>query len=234
MAKYKIRVDRDECMGDQRCGDVAPRTFHLDDEGKAAVLDPEGDPPERILSAANECRMEAIRIQDAATGKDVEVGEELRASFEGPEVLDRVLREHAALRDSVRDLNRTLEDASRAGDADQIRAWAGGLATSLRGLRGELEDHFQREQGGGLFSELRNEYPRATGRIDALRTEHDQMLGDLQTVLTSADERAAGSGAGEGGLYEQVAGLLGRLAYHEATETELISQLLNEDLGGSD
>ena len=71
MAKYRIEIDREACVGDQLCCELAPETFALDQDGKSSVLNPDGDPPKHILAAAKNCRLEAITLYDAQTAKRV-------------------------------------------------------------------------------------------------------------------------------------------------------------------
>ena len=77
MAKYKVKVDRDLCMGAGSCVAVAPKTFELDSEGKAVILKKDGsknetsdfsnhteidDTEENILNSARSCPVNAIII----------------------------------------------------------------------------------------------------------------------------------------------------------------------------
>lgn len=77
MAKYKIKVDRDLCIGAGSCVAVAPKVFELDGEGKAIILKKDGsknetsdfsnhteidDIEENILNAAKSCPVNAIII----------------------------------------------------------------------------------------------------------------------------------------------------------------------------
>jgi ferredoxin len=71
MAKYKIEVDRDECIGDGLCVDEAPDTFELDDDEIAVVTNPEGNDADTILEAAKSCPTDAIILHDAETGEKV-------------------------------------------------------------------------------------------------------------------------------------------------------------------
>lgn len=71
MAKYKIAIDRDACIGDNACCDVAPATFELDDESIAIVKDPAGDDDEAILEAAQSCPTEAIILHDTENDEKV-------------------------------------------------------------------------------------------------------------------------------------------------------------------
>jgi ferredoxin len=58
-----IRIDRDRCMGSGSCGFWAPATFDLDDEGRAVVLDPEGDDEASVQHAVEGCPTQAIQVR---------------------------------------------------------------------------------------------------------------------------------------------------------------------------
>jgi ferredoxin len=57
-----IVVDRELCMGSGMCIVYAPSTFAHDEETKAVVVDPAGDPIEAIRNAVQACPTSAIRI----------------------------------------------------------------------------------------------------------------------------------------------------------------------------
>jgi ferredoxin len=59
-----IVVDRELCMGSGMCIVYAPGTFAHDDETKAVVVDPAGDPIESIRNAVQACPTSAIRLVD--------------------------------------------------------------------------------------------------------------------------------------------------------------------------
>jgi ferredoxin len=58
----EIRIDRDTCMGSGNCSFWAPHTFDLDEDGVAVVIDPAGDPEDKIILAAQGCPTQAIRV----------------------------------------------------------------------------------------------------------------------------------------------------------------------------
>ncbi len=58
----RIEVDREKCMGQGTCEFYAPGTFALDDEGISKVVDPEGDPEEKVVLAAQGCPTQAIAV----------------------------------------------------------------------------------------------------------------------------------------------------------------------------
>ncbi len=61
-----ITVDRDLCIGAATCNAIAGKTFHIDDEAKAIILDTAGqDSEDAIIEAARGCPVAAIIIERA-------------------------------------------------------------------------------------------------------------------------------------------------------------------------
>jgi len=60
----KIMVDRELCIGAASCVALAAKTFKLDDENKAVVIDPKGDSEDDIMAAALSCPTNAIFLYD--------------------------------------------------------------------------------------------------------------------------------------------------------------------------
>lgn len=56
-------VNQRRCNGCEKCVQIAPGTFALNKAGKAQVINPAGDKPEKIQSAARACRRGAIEIK---------------------------------------------------------------------------------------------------------------------------------------------------------------------------
>ena len=71
MAKYKIEIDRDLCIGDGACCGEAPNTIEMDDENIAVVTDADAHTPEEVLQAAQVCPVDAIILTDVETGEQV-------------------------------------------------------------------------------------------------------------------------------------------------------------------
>lgn len=71
MAKYKIEIDRDLCVGDGACCNEAPETLEMDDESIAVVKNEDGNSPDEILAAAQCCPVDAIILTDKDTGEKV-------------------------------------------------------------------------------------------------------------------------------------------------------------------
>ena len=66
--KYKIKIDRNLCIGAASCVALAMKNFALDSENKAIILEGEGDSPEAIKLAAESCPTKAIILENAETG----------------------------------------------------------------------------------------------------------------------------------------------------------------------
>ena len=57
-----IDINRDVCMGSGNCSFWAPGVFDLDDDGIAIVVDPTGEPEDKIILAAQGCPTQAITV----------------------------------------------------------------------------------------------------------------------------------------------------------------------------
>jgi ferredoxin len=57
-------VDQGVCIGCGLCAEIAPHTFELDRDHIALVLNPGGDPEERIREAIDDCPVAAISWQE--------------------------------------------------------------------------------------------------------------------------------------------------------------------------
>lgn len=68
---YISKVLRDKCIGAASCVAVAPKTFKLDDQNKAVVIQTIGDKDtdEAILLAAQSCPTAAIEVYDESGKK---------------------------------------------------------------------------------------------------------------------------------------------------------------------
>jgi ferredoxin len=56
----EIRIEIDRCMGSGNCAFWAPATFDIGEDNIAFVIDPEGDPEDKIRNAAEGCPTQAI------------------------------------------------------------------------------------------------------------------------------------------------------------------------------
>jgi ferredoxin len=70
VARWRIEVDRDTCIGSGICAASAGAYFRLVNDRSTPVA-AEVDEDEVVRDAAEQCPMEAIRVVDAATGDGV-------------------------------------------------------------------------------------------------------------------------------------------------------------------
>ncbi len=69
--KFKVCIDREDCIGDGACVNEAPETFEMDDDSKAFVLEESTEDEEMILDAARSCPIDIIKLTDKETGEQV-------------------------------------------------------------------------------------------------------------------------------------------------------------------
>lgn len=70
--RYIVEYRRDVCIGAASCAAIAGKTFQMDDENKAYIVEEgEWDEEDIILAAAQSCPVFAIIIKDAETGKQI-------------------------------------------------------------------------------------------------------------------------------------------------------------------
>ncbi len=60
----RIKIDRDLCIGCGSCASIAPKSFKVDLDGKAAVIDDYGDDDEMIKMAIESCPVQAIVMEE--------------------------------------------------------------------------------------------------------------------------------------------------------------------------
>ncbi len=69
--KLKINVDLNVCVGNAMCETYATNTFTLNEDRQSSVVNPDGDPEEAVLEAAENCPVSAITVEDAETGEQL-------------------------------------------------------------------------------------------------------------------------------------------------------------------
>lgn len=65
--RWRITVDHDVCIGSAVCAGSVPNRFKIVGD-KSVPVDPEIEPDDDVLGAADSCPMEAILVVDAGTG----------------------------------------------------------------------------------------------------------------------------------------------------------------------
>lgn len=60
----KLSIDTEKCMGSGNCAFYAPATFDIGDDNLAHVIDPDGDPPDKLRLAVEGCPTQAITLDE--------------------------------------------------------------------------------------------------------------------------------------------------------------------------
>lgn len=74
--EWLLKVERSRCVGATICVSTAPGVFAIDVEGQSRPERESVPAGERVMRAAELCPMEAIRITDGASGRELFPGEE--------------------------------------------------------------------------------------------------------------------------------------------------------------
>lgn len=69
--KYQVKVDTEKCIGAASCVAVAVKTFKLNQENKAEIINQDGDADEAKMLAAQSCPTGAIEVVEVATGQKI-------------------------------------------------------------------------------------------------------------------------------------------------------------------
>lgn len=60
----KVTIDKDLCIGAATCTIIADKTFKLNDEQKAVIVDINAENLETVIQAAQSCPVDAITVED--------------------------------------------------------------------------------------------------------------------------------------------------------------------------
>ncbi|MYT30791.1 MULTISPECIES: ferredoxin [unclassified Streptomyces] len=69
--RWRVAVDRGVCIGSGLCAGTAPERFRLDAARQSHPVEPETEPADTVLAAAESCPVEAITITTADSGEPV-------------------------------------------------------------------------------------------------------------------------------------------------------------------
>ena len=150
------------------------------------------------------------------------------------EWIQTVLEEHRRLNAMVADLRQFLETPRPPVGEKGAHTWSTELTSRLVKLHDALYRHFQEEEEGGMMEELMEAHPRATGDVEGLVHDHEQILRDLRRCTNGAMEYADGVEPKNPKLRRRIVDILDCLHRHEIEETDLIQRLEYEMVGAAD
>jgi hypothetical protein len=126
---------------------------------------------------------------------------------------EQMLHEHESVEAELRGVEEALDDAPT-------------LLTRLGSLREILERHFAHEEEGGYLALVTDARPGLSPRVEALRDQHQEILGGLRRALDLGVDSDELRGAAES--------VAKTLREHEAGENELVLSAVNDDIGPAD
>jgi hemerythrin len=154
--------------------------------------------------------------------------ERLRESYK------EVAARHGELKVQIRELSTYLENPRPDVTDTTARTWATDLTGRLVEFQNSLFHHFRGEERSGLMEEMGQRFPHAVPAITTLRTEHGRILQDLNSILSAAMTYSQGETPDNPHIRRWTSSLLDRLSHHEHEETELMQNLIYQDLGQGD
>jgi hypothetical protein len=150
------------------------------------------------------------------------------------EWIQKVLEEHRQLNAMVADLRLFLEEPRPAVGQKGAHVWSTELTGRLVRLHDALFRHFREEEEGGMMEELTEAHPRATGAVEGLVHDHEEILRNLRRCTSRAMEYSDGIESADPALRRRTLKILDCLHRHEVAETDLIQRLEYEEIGPGD
>jgi hypothetical protein len=114
-----------------------------------------------------------------------------------------------------------VEDCLNVDPADPEQ-WVSTLHDAVRNLARGLQEHFQSEENGPLFSALPASHPHLATALGELKEEHSEILDDVASALARANALHGPERFQLRELTARVQILVARICRHEAQENELV------------
>ena len=134
------------------------------------------------------------------------------------------------------ELHQLLHDCQAALCTPGATAADPNLAVELLGrLRNQLSLHFALEETYGYFDDAVHVTPQLADRALKLRSQHSELFLSLCGIADRAEKMLdEGQSADLAGIMGEFEEFHSRFQDHEAQETELIVQVVNEEIGCGD
>lgn len=143
----------------------------------------------------------------------------------------QIAREHAALRESIREIRSEVERLTADSPHDRT---VGGLCKQLRDFATHAREHFELEERGGILSTSAEIALGQPGLVERLIGEHRDFEQRLTDILARAETVEASSGPLPDSLARALEHFLSDLLEHERAERVLLQESVYRDLGAGD
>jgi iron-sulfur cluster repair protein YtfE (RIC family) len=138
-----------------------------------------------------------------------------------------IAHEHRELQQRLKELRHLAE---RTVSADNLPSALSEIVEALLSLRLQMEQHFRKEEAGGVMEEAVARLPRLADQAAHIQEEHPRLLQLLDKTVQLAE--VAGPKLAD---WEQVRPAVTEfttaMLTHEAAENRVLQQGFNEDLG---
>lgn len=140
--------------------------------------------------------------------------------------------EHADLLSELnllQDLWPTYEEVAAAGRVNALRAFQ----SQMQKLRDRLVAHFSTEEQGGYMADSVALEPRLLHEAKHLLLEHGELLRAFDKLVADSQSTET-STAAWADITQRFSDFMARLRRHEAAESKLVLEAVDEDLGAGD
>jgi hypothetical protein len=141
------------------------------------------------------------------------------------------------IKEENRELRQVLDDCSKAfGDRGAVTPEPKPIVDLLARLRDQLAMHFALEEAYGYFDDAVHVTPQLTDRALKLRGQHGDLFLQLGAIVEQAEQMLYEEEAEHrlGSVARDFHRFRTRFQEHEARETDLIVEMVNQEIGCGD
>jgi hypothetical protein len=156
--------------------------------------------------------------------------------MEPDDSLTAALSEARARRATLHDALVHLEMAISSPAAGRVPEWTAGVVKELTGVRDAFDQHvIVTEKPGGLYEEIITRAPRLDGTVGRLKSEHPQIVSQIEGVMERLDTVEIGGEAWPlESARDDLQRFIGTVIRHRQRGADLVWEAYNVDIGGTE